>query len=118
MQFLADENFPIDSISLLVEHGFSVRKAGLLFTGQTDVFLLQEAVSQQEIILTFDKDFGELIFKSLIKGCMGIVLYRLQKFLSSTPGKILLNLLQKDSITLQGNFTVIDEDKIKQKPLL
>ena len=102
MQFLADENFPFESINILIQNNVSVRKAGILFTGQSDIFLLHEAVSQKEIILTFDKDFGELIFKSLIKGCSGIVLYRLKKFMPSMPGEILLSLLQKKNIIFDG----------------
>lgn len=73
MQFLADENFPLDSIQLLKEKGFVVRSVFDVYRGKPDTFLLQEAVAAEEIILTFDKDFGELVFKSLIKRYKGVV---------------------------------------------
>ena len=117
MQFLADENFPFERISLLIAQGFKVRKAATVYQGKPDIFLLQEAILNKEILLTFDKDFGELIFKSIVKDCEGVVLFRLDKYLPSTPGLILLNLIKEAAIIFTNNLTVIDEHKIRQRPI-
>lgn len=117
MQFLADENFPQDSIEFLREEGFSVRSVFDVFRGKPDSFLLQEAVAVEEIILTFDKDFGELVFKSLLKGCCCVVLFRFEQFLPVMPAQILIDIINVGNIELENNFTVIDKDKIRQRPI-
>ena len=117
MKFLADENFLFDSISLLTTNGYAVRKAAINFQGKPDNIILQEASIADEIILTFDKDFGELIFKALIRNCPGVVLFRLENYLPATPGEMLLLLLKDRQIDLKNNLTVIDENKIRQRPI-
>ncbi len=117
MQFLADENFPLDSIQLLKEKGFVVRSVFDIYRGKPDPFLLKEAVAAEEIILTFDKDFGELVFKSLIKGCKGVVLFRIEKFLPEIPAQLLISIINEGNISLENNFTVINADKIRQRPI-
>ncbi len=115
MKFLADENFPLASINLLLRNNIDVRQTALLFSGKPDTFILQEATEQNEIILTFDKDFGELIFKKLLFGVQAVVLFRLTDFLPETPGNIILDILMTSQPTLTGYLTVIDENKIRQK---
>ena len=117
MQFLADENFPLDSIQLLKEKGFVVRTVFDIYRGKSDPFLLKEAVAAGEIVLTFDKDFGELIFKSLIKGCRGVVLFRMEIFLPALPAQLLISIIHEGNISIENNFTVIDSDKIRQRPI-
>lgn len=117
MNFLADENFPLASTQLLIANGHNVRQTAILFQGKPDAFLLAEAVLQQEIILTFDKDFGELIFKITLPAGEGVVLFRLQRYLPQVPGEILLTILQTQTINLSFHLTVIDENKIRQRPI-
>lgn len=117
MKFLADENFPFDSISLLSANEYEIRKAAINFQGKPDNFILKEASLADEIILTFDKDFGELIFKTLMKNCSGVILFRLEHYLPVTPGEMLLKFLQEKQIDFKNNLTVIDENKIRQRPI-
>jgi predicted nuclease of predicted toxin-antitoxin system len=117
MQFLADENFPLDSILLLRKNDYQVRSVFDLYRGKADIFLLQEAATPEEIILTFDKDFGELIFKSMIRSCKGVVLFRIENFLPEIPALLILDIIREEKITIGNNFTVIDENKIRQKPI-
>ena len=117
MQFLADENFPYESISLLITKGFQVKKAAMVCQGKPDIFLLQEAILNKEILLTFDKNFGELSYKSFIKGCHGIVLFRLDQYLPSTPALILLQLITEVEDIFTNNLTFIYEHKIRQRPI-
>ena len=118
MEFLADENFPYESINLLITQGFKVRKAAKVYQGKPDIFLLQEAILNKEVLLTFDKDFGELIFKSIVQGCEGVVLFRIDKYLPSTPGLMLLKLIKEAAIIFTNKLTVIDEHKIRQRPII
>ncbi len=118
MRFLADENFPADSIAILKENGFETKSVFEEFRGKPDLFLLEEAIRNEEIILTFDKDFGELVFKSFVKNCRGIVLFRIENFFPGDPAYLLLSLLKNKQLQLENYFTVIDEDKIRQRPII
>jgi predicted nuclease of predicted toxin-antitoxin system len=117
MNFLADENFPNTSCRLLEANNHHVRKAGILFTGKPDEEILSIAYKENEIILTFDKDFGELVFKRKLPLPAGLVLYRLKKFDPADPANIILNYIKNFNLVLNGFFTVISSDKIRQKLL-
>lgn len=115
MNFLADENFPLVSSELLKSNGHSLRLASVEFTGQPDTKILKEAIEKEEIILTFDKDFGELIFRNNFTPPPGIIPFRLQTFTPDFPGLTVLKLLLEKSFSFTGNFTVINNDKTRQK---
>jgi predicted nuclease of predicted toxin-antitoxin system len=61
--FLANENFPRPSTDLLRENGFHVVSIQEKSAGASDEAVLQKAIEQDLIILTFDRDYGELIFR-------------------------------------------------------
>lgn len=88
MNFLADENFPAKSILLLEKNDHSVRRVSELFKGSLDSEIIQAAYKEDEIIITFDKDFGELIFKINLSLPAGIVLFRLKHFGPTLPAEI------------------------------
>lgn len=63
MNFLANENVPAASIERLGDEGHDVLSIGVTSPGITDREVLQKAVDQERIVLTFDRDYGELIFR-------------------------------------------------------
>jgi predicted nuclease of predicted toxin-antitoxin system len=117
MTFLADENFPFISSQLLEQHGHKIRSAALLFSGLPDIRLLREAIEKEEFIITFDKDFGELIFKNNLPHPPDIILFRLQNFTPDEPAVILLNVIKENIYSFADYFTVIGKNKIRQRKL-
>jgi predicted nuclease of predicted toxin-antitoxin system len=61
--FLANENFPRPSTILLREKGFTVKSIQEDSPGIEDPEVMQLASYLNLIILTFDSDYGELIFR-------------------------------------------------------
>ena len=61
MKFLADENFPAPSIKLLRTKGYEILSVSESFPGITDFEVIQKAKANDSIILTFDKDYGEIM---------------------------------------------------------
>lgn len=57
------ENFARPSILLLRENGIEVRSIQEEFQGASDEIVMKIAIEMNLIILTFDSDHGELIFK-------------------------------------------------------
>jgi predicted nuclease of predicted toxin-antitoxin system len=63
MQLLANENFPLVSVQLLRQANYDVASITEDSPGIEDPEVLARAVDEQRIILTFDRDYGELIFR-------------------------------------------------------
>jgi len=61
-RFLADENFPGSSIRLLRAASHDVAAIIEDSPGVEDAEVLARAVQEQRIALTFDRDYGELIY--------------------------------------------------------
>ena len=117
MNFLADENFPLLSCEILKNDQHHLRLAAVEFRGQPDTSILKGAIENEEIILTFDKDFGELIFRNSLTPPPGIILFRLHSFTPDEPALAILKLMREKSFSFIGYFTVIDNDKTRQKKL-
>jgi predicted nuclease of predicted toxin-antitoxin system len=64
MNFLADEYFPLISIKILEVHDRKIKSVFLLMRGAPDIKVLTEAIENDEYLITFDKDFGEMTFKN------------------------------------------------------
>ncbi len=117
MIFLANENFPYPSIRVLRENGFEILSIGESFGGMSDEKVLQKAVSEKRIILTFDRDYGELIYKYKLEAPPAVVYFRTKGPDPIYAGRLLLELIQTNSLDLEGYFTVLDENGIRQRRL-
>jgi len=62
MSFLADENFPRPALEALRKAGCEVFSVAEECSGIDDEEVAALCERRQSILLTFDKDFGELIF--------------------------------------------------------
>jgi predicted nuclease of predicted toxin-antitoxin system len=62
MKWLANENFPKKSISKLRELEYDVESVTESMLSAADSKVLKHAAANKQVILTFDKDYGELIF--------------------------------------------------------
>jgi predicted nuclease of predicted toxin-antitoxin system len=60
MRFLANENFPGAAVTALVASGHDIVWVRTANPGATDRQVLNWAAREERILLTFDKDFGEL----------------------------------------------------------
>jgi predicted nuclease of predicted toxin-antitoxin system len=72
MQLIADENFPLISIRLLRQAGYDISSVTEDSSGIEDTEVLARAVNEQRIILTFDRDYGELIYRFRLPAPKGV----------------------------------------------
>ena len=115
MKFLANENIPSESIHLLRRAGHQVMSIAERHAGMRDEDVLRRALKHKSIILTFDRDYGELIFKYPKLIPQGVVYFRFDPSTPQEPAIILLKILRNRSIDLAKHFTVIEEDRIRQR---
>lgn len=77
MRILANANFPRAAVDALRNAGLDVLWAQVDLIGESDRVVLQRAQTDKRVLLTFDKDFGELAFRSGLPADCGIVLFRI-----------------------------------------
>ena len=114
---LADENIPREAIKLLREAGFDVRSAAEDMPGAADATILDLSRSEKRLLLTFDRDFGELIFRRKHSPPPAVVYMRFVPATPAEPAFVLRSLLQHGDIKLEGHFTVVTRDQVRQRPL-
>jgi predicted nuclease of predicted toxin-antitoxin system len=115
MRFLANENFPALSISFLREIGLEIISIFELYRGSSDYEVIELAQAQNLIILTFDKDYGEIIFKYGIENPPPVIFFRYKGESPQVAGDKLLELLKNKDIKIEGRFTVVEKDSIRQR---
>ena len=76
MRFLANKNFPGTAVTALIAAGHDVVWVRDAAPGVSDADVLAWATRDERILLTFDKDFGELAGASALPSTCGIMLFR------------------------------------------
>jgi predicted nuclease of predicted toxin-antitoxin system len=114
MRFLANENFPEDAIAALDAAGHDVASVRLGAPGANDEDVL--AWAEQRVLLTFDKDFGELARASGLPPTCGIVPFRVPMPKPTEVGNRLARLLTSRA-DWAGKFSVVEPGRIRMRPL-
>jgi predicted nuclease of predicted toxin-antitoxin system len=117
MQLLANENFPLVSVHLLRQEKYDIAAITEESPGIEDSEVLARAVDEQRIILTFDGDYGELIYRLRLPAPTGVIYLRFRPHTPEEPAAILLDLFQTEGFQIDGRFTIIERDRIRQRPL-
>ena len=100
MRFLANENFPTyPSIRILRESGYDVSSVSEEIRGAKDFEVLLHAQKNDRIVLTFDRDYGELIYHYGFFA-YGVVYFRFDPEYPEEPAEQLLKILDLGEIEL------------------
>lgn len=76
MRFLANENFPLPSVRLLRQAGYDLASVTEDSPGIEDAQVLSRAADEQRVILNFDRDYGELIYRLRLPSPTGVLYLR------------------------------------------
>ena len=116
-RFLADENFIGPSIRLLRDAGHDVTWIRADAPGAVNVDVLALARREDRVLLTFDRDYGDLIYHRGLSPPPGVVYFRFEPVTADEPAMRLQSLLADPDFVLRGNFTIVGEDRTRQRPL-
>ncbi len=83
---------------------------------ETDDRILALAENEKRILITDDKDFGELVFKRKQKS-FGIILFRAQTSNPFIKFELLMALLKR-KIPMKNQFVVLSENSIRIRKIL
>ena len=117
MDFLANENFPLLSVKMLRKAGHNVASVIEETPGAKDLDILERAHREKYIILTFDRDYGELIYRHRSFIPEAVVYFRFDPSSPEEPAKILSKILEEGKVSLLGKFTVIERGRVRQRAL-
>jgi predicted nuclease of predicted toxin-antitoxin system len=106
MNLLADEGVDKQIVVRLREEGYSVSYVAEMAPGISDDIVLELANKEGSILLTADKDFGDLVFR-LRRLSAGVVLIRLAGLAPTRKAAIVTSVISKHSQELAKAFTVI-----------
>ena len=117
MRWLADECVSAPLIHRLREHGHDVLYVAEASSGATDTAVLEFARAENRLLLTEDKDFGDLVFRSKMIA-PGVVLLRLDSENGPTKWLRLAAAISEFSGRFEGRYIVVEARRIRSRPLL
>jgi len=116
MRFLANENVPLDVVEGLRAEGHDVAWIRRDAPGSKDADILHRAVNESRVLLTIDKDFGDLAFQFGLPADCGIVLLRLQASSSAEMAAMVVAAIRSRS-DWAAHFSVIEPGRIRVRHL-
>jgi len=114
---MGDENVPLSSMRVLRDAGHETAHVGRESPGITDSLLLQTIHGQGWILLTFDTEFYDWIYRDRLPAPLGLVHFSLPRDHSKRePGELLLRILREGG-ELEGHFTLVTRQGNAQERL-
>ncbi len=112
MKFLADEGVDRSIVETLRKFNFDVYYVIEGIRSITDDELLHLANRESRILITRDKDFGELVYR-LNQPHAGIILIRLEGYSTVQRAEMVGTIIQKHQSEFSDAFTVIQPKVIR-----
>lgn len=117
MRFLANENFPAAAVAALRASGHDIVWVRETAPGARNMEVLAWAAREERILLTFDKDFGDLARASALPCACGVVLFRIPLPDPARIGqRLAMRVNERDD--WPGHFSVIEPGRTRMRPLL
>ena len=116
MRWLADECVAASLVNHLRSGGHDVDYAAETAVRAGDSELLTRAESGQRLLLTEDKDFGDLVFRQS-REVPGVVLLRIDPQRAADRLERLQAAIDQFGEGLFGRYTVVGETRIRSRPL-
>jgi predicted nuclease of predicted toxin-antitoxin system len=116
MRWIVNENVSGTVIRLLRNRGHDVLSVKESMRGAGDPEVLARAQTEERIVVTHDKDFGELAFGFGLPARSGIVLFRLSGASPENDNRRIMEVLETD-MDWTSHFAVVTDDRIRIRPL-
>ena len=112
MNILADESVDKPIVDQLRQNGLLITYIAESNPGVFDDVVLELANKNSLMLLTADKDFGELVYR-LRRATRGVILLRLSGLTAISKAKITSSAIKEHSAETENAFTVISPDSIR-----
>ncbi len=116
MSFPADEGVDRQIVERLRLDGHVVRYVAEMEPGISDDVVLDLANARGDVLVTVDKDFGELVYRQRRLSC-GVLLVRLPGLSTSRRASIVASAVNEHGNELPGAFAVLTPGAIRIRRL-
>lgn len=117
MNFTADENVDHQIVGYLRKNGHEVLSIAEINPSISDDIVLSKASERNSLLITSDKDFGELIFRQKHL-TTGVVLIRLAGLSSSKKAELILSAVKDHNDEMKNLFTVISPGHVRIRSMI
>src|SRR5438132_13269252 len=115
MRFLADENVSRLVVAQLRAAGFDVASVRETRPGASDKDVLDEADSDDRVLITEDRDFGELVVRQRLK-VRGIILLELDRVSNAAEAELVAEIVRIHGSKLTGNLLGVEPTRVRVRP--
>jgi predicted nuclease of predicted toxin-antitoxin system len=112
VNLLADEGVELAVVERLRQDGHDVLYVAELAPSVADEDVLREANARGALLITADKDFGELVFRQR-RVHRGVVLLRLAGLANEIKAQIVAEVCRERAEVLPGAFSVIAAGQVR-----
>ncbi|MCP4667134.1 MAG: hypothetical protein GY849_12290 [Deltaproteobacteria bacterium] len=112
LTFLVDVGVGKKVEEYLEKHGYDTKAVRAIDTQMSDQNIIRLASSEGRMVITMDKDFGELVYHSEMKNC-GVLLLRLEDAIGSEKLQVVSSILEKYSDQMKNHFCVFQKGKFR-----
>lgn len=112
MNLVADENIDRRIVERLRRDGHHIDWIAELSPSVSDEEVLRRAADGGAVLVTEDKDFGELVHRRRLSHA-GVLLVRLEGLDNAAKAEIVSQVVRDNAAELPGAFTVVSPDAIR-----
>lgn len=112
MRFLADESCDFGVVRTLRDAGYDVVAIVEVSPRAEDLEVIDRCIHEERLLLTEDKDFGQLFFAHQ-KGSEGVILLRYPAKVRKALSQDVLRLVELYGSRLKGCFVVMQPGRIR-----
>ena len=112
--FLADECCDFGVVKALRKEGYDVKAVVEEMSGASDEEVSTKALLEGRVILTEDRDFGQMVFAGNAP-CIGVIFIRFPPSQRKTLARSIINLTELLGDRLLGHFVVLQPGRIRIK---
>jgi predicted nuclease of predicted toxin-antitoxin system len=112
MRFLADENCDFAVIRALRDANHDVSAVKDELPGGSDQAVIALAIEESRVVLTEDKDFGQLAFASSASPS-GVILMRFPATARAAMAETVRQFIEQNAEKIAGNFAVVQPGRAR-----
>lgn len=112
MRFLADESCDFAIVRALRAAGHEVTSVRDVARSADDERVSQLAIEEDRVLLTEDKDFGQIVYAAATR-CPGVILVRFPGNARQGAVAAVLELLEKVGDGIGGRFVVVQPGRVR-----
>ncbi|MEI6072112.1 MAG: DUF5615 family PIN-like protein [Verrucomicrobiae bacterium] len=116
MRLCANENIAEDAVLSLRQAGHDVLWIREAAPGISDESVLARAQFEGRLLLTFDKDFGDLVYRQGADASSGIILFRISQPSATAVAERISTILASRT-DWAGQYSVVDNALIRMRTL-